>query len=111
MAAEILRGRKIHPSVRMIIIPGSRDIYRKALQEGWIEVFASAQAMVSTPSCGGCSGNQAFIGAKEVCIGTGTRNEPGRMGSFDAQIYLASAATVAASAVTGEITDPRNFLN
>ena len=111
MTARILQGRKIHPSVRMIIIPGSRDIFLKALKEGLIEVFASAQAMVSTPSCTGCSGIQAFISGREVCISTGTRNEPGRMGSFDAQIYLASAATVAASAITGEITDPRKFLS
>jgi 3-isopropylmalate/(R)-2-methylmalate dehydratase large subunit len=111
MAARILKGRKIHPAVRMIIIPGSRQIQLQALKEGLIEVFLEAHAIVSTPSCGGCSGVQAFLSGKEVCIGTGTRNEPGRMGSFEAQIYLASAATVAASAITGEITDPRKLLS
>ena len=110
MAAKILKGKKVHPSVRMIIIPITRVIYLQAIKEGLIEIFLSAQALVSTPSCGGCSGIQAFISGKEVCIGTGTRNEPGRMGSFDAQIYLASAATVAASAVNGKITDPRTYL-
>lgn len=110
MAAKILRGRKIHPSVRMIITPGSREVQMKAIQEGLVEVFLSAYAVFSTPSCGGCTGVQAYLSDKEACISTGTRNEPGRMGSFTAQIYLASAATVAASAIAGEIIDPRKFI-
>jgi len=71
IAAKILRGKKIHPNVRMIIIPGSREVQMKALHEGLIDIFLSAYAVVSTPSCGGCAGMQAYLSDKEVCISQG----------------------------------------
>lgn len=110
-AAKILRQRKVHPNVRMIIVPATQDIYRQALREGLVEIFADAGALLAIGACGPCSGSMAPLIAGEVCIGTGTQNQPGRMGSEEAESFIASAATVAASAVTGVITDPREFLS
>lgn len=109
-AAAILESRKIHPRVKMIMVPSSQQIYLECVKEGLIETFITAGAVVAPPSCGPCYGGMLQLADGEVCIGTGTRNEPGRMGSQKAQVFLASAATVAASAVAGQIADPREFL-
>ncbi len=110
-AARILKGRRIDPNVRLIITPATQEIWAKAAAEGLIEVFAEAGAYLTAPGCGPCAGGRiGAIAPGEVSINTGTRNDPGRLGSTEAQIYLASPLTVAASAVAGRITDPRQFL-
>jgi 3-isopropylmalate/(R)-2-methylmalate dehydratase large subunit len=110
VAAEILRGRKVHPKVRMYITPASQEVYLRAINEGLIAVFVEAGALVPIPSCGTCPGHIGRLAAGEVCITTSTVNVPGRMGSKEAEIYLASAATAAASAMEGRISDPRKYL-
>lgn len=111
IAAKILKGRQIPSHVVLNITPGSTNVYKQCLREGILEIFAEAGACIATPCCGMCGlGSNTPLGAGNVCISTGTCNYPGRMGSPKAQIYLGSPATVAASAVAGEITDPRNFL-
>jgi 3-isopropylmalate/(R)-2-methylmalate dehydratase large subunit len=110
-AARILRGRRLHPQVRMIVTPGTQEIAAKAASEGLLEVFITAGASLTAPGCGPCAGGRVgTIGPGETSINTGTRNDPGRLGTGDNGIYLASPLTVAASAVTGKITDPREFL-
>jgi 3-isopropylmalate/(R)-2-methylmalate dehydratase large subunit len=111
IAAKILKGRKVHPDVVLNITPGSVSVYRQGLDEGILEVFVDAGVFLPAPSCGQCAGGaNTPLGDDDVCISSGTCNYPGRMGSYEAQIYLASPATVVASAVAGYITDPRNFL-
>lgn len=106
-AAKILGGKKIHDDVRMMIIPSSNRIYEGALKEGLIERFIKAGAIVCNPSCGPCAGiDKGILGKGDVCISTSNRNFKGRMGSPSSEIYLASAATVAMSALKGEITAP-----
>ncbi|MFH0847800.1 MAG: 3-isopropylmalate dehydratase large subunit [Chloroflexota bacterium] len=109
VAAEILKGKKIHPGVRLIVIPASMEVWKDALRAGLLEVFAEADAQICGPTCGPCGGGHlGIIGAGERCIAASNRNYKGRMGSPDSEVYLASPATVAASALTGYITDPRN---
>ncbi|MEM0049602.1 MAG: homoaconitase large subunit [Candidatus Bathyarchaeia archaeon] len=111
VAAKILEGKKIKDGVRMIVIPASRSIYLQALREGLIETFIKAGCTVCNPGCGPCAGaHQGILGPGEVCLSTSNRNFKGRMGSADAEIYLASPATAAASALEGKITDPRRLL-
>jgi 3-isopropylmalate/(R)-2-methylmalate dehydratase large subunit len=105
-AASVIRGHKVHESVRMIVVPTSQEIYSKASREGLLADFADAGAIVSTPVCGPCYGNLSPLVDGEVCIGTGTTNIPGRMGSALASIYLSNAAVAAASAIAGHIIDP-----
>lgn len=105
-AAAVLRGRRVHPNLRMLVVPTSQEIYVQASREGLLADFAEAGAMVLTPSCGPCYGNLSPLADGEVCIGTGTSNLPGRMGSASAFIYLTNAAVAAASAIAGEIVDP-----
>jgi len=110
-AAKILRGRKVKNGVRLLIIPGSQEIYYKALQEGLIEVFIKAGAIVGGPGCGPCIGiSRGVLADDEVCISSANRNFIGRMGSPKSKIYLASPATVASSAIKGRITDPREVV-
>jgi len=107
LAAQILRGRKVHPKVRCIIIPGTQQIYLDALKEGLIEIFINAGAAVSTPTCGPClGGHMGVLAAGERCISTTNRNFVGRMGSPKSEVYLANPAAAAASAVTGRIASP-----
>ncbi len=107
-AASILKGRKVHPRVRCIIIPGSQKVYLDALKEGLIEIFIQAGAVVSTPTCGPCLGGYMGILAQgEKCISTTNRNFVGRMGSPKSQVYLSNPAVAAFSAVRGKIADPR----
>ncbi|MFQ6089416.1 MAG: 3-isopropylmalate dehydratase large subunit [Candidatus Methanofastidiosia archaeon] len=111
VAAKILKGKKIHKNIRMYVVPASRDVYLEALRAGLIEIFVEAGAVVTNPGCGACWGGHLGILAEgEVCISSTNRNFRGRMGHKDSFIYLASPATVAASALKGCITDPREVL-
>lgn len=107
-AAEILKGRRVKDGVRLVIIPGSQEVYDHALKEGLIEIFIKAGAIVCGPGCGPCIGiSRGVLADDEVCISSANRNFVGRMGSPKSKVYLASPATVAASAIKGKITDPR----
>jgi len=111
VAAQILRNKKIHPEVRFIVAPASRRIYIEALREGIIEIFLKTGASLVTPGCGCCVGTHNGVPSSgENVISTANRNFKGRMGNPDAFIYLASPATVAASAIEGKITDPRKYI-
>ncbi len=110
LAARILQHKQVHASVELLIIPSTISVYREAMREGLLDVFMQSGAQVSSPTCGPCFGGLAQLAAGDVRISTSTRNDPGRMGSTDAMIYLASAATVAASALKGCIADPRDAL-
>jgi len=110
VAARILKGRKVHPKVRCIIIPATQQIYLDALSEGLIEAFVRAGAVVSTPTCGPCLGGYMGVLAEgERCISTTNRNFVGRMGHPKSEVYLANPAVAAASAITGRITRPEEI--
>jgi len=110
IAAQVLKGRAVHPRVRCIIIPGTQQIYLDALTGGIIETFIKAGAVVSTPTCGPCLGGyMGVLAAGERCISTTNRNFVGRMGSPRSEVYLASPAVAAASAVMGRITSPEEI--
>ena len=105
VGAALLKGRKVHPHVRFLVVPASNEVYRDAMAEGLLDVFMEAGAIVMNANCSVCWGScQGVIGDGEVLISTGTRNFKGRAGSPTGQVYLASAATVTASAIAGEIT-------
>lgn len=105
--AKMLAGRTIHPDVRLVVTPASREIYIEAANEGLLSIFADAGGLVTNPTCGACIGKGlGVLGDGEVCLATQNRNFRGRMGSNTAEIYLASPETAAASAITGHITDP-----
>jgi 3-isopropylmalate/(R)-2-methylmalate dehydratase large subunit len=110
MAARILKGRKIHPRVVLNITPGTTNILRQALDESLISAFIDAECVVPTPNEGMEWGGNTPLSADEVCIASGQTNYPGRMGSEEAQIYLANPMAVAASCLEGQITDPRKYL-
>ena len=111
LAASVLAGRRVAPTVRLIVTPASQTIFRQALKLGVIETLLDAGAVVTPATCGACGGgHMGVLGPNETCITATTRNFKGRMGDPSAKIYMASSATVAASAVTGVITDPREFL-
>ena len=112
IAAQILKGRKVHPGVRCIILPGSQQVYLDALVEGLIETFIKAGAAVSTPTCGPClGGHMGVLAAGERCISTTNRNFVGRMGSPESEVYLANPAVAAASAIMGRIASPEEFIH
>lgn len=107
IARDILKGRKIHPSVRCIVIPGTQKIYLQAIVEGIVTDLVEAGCAFSTPTCGPClGGHMGILAAGERCVSTTNRNFVGRMGHVDSEVYLASPATAAASAITGYITNP-----
>ncbi len=109
-AAGILKGRRVAKGVRCIILPGTQQIYLDALREGLLEIFVQAGAVVSTPTCGPClGGHMGILGKGERAVSTTNRNFVGRMGHVESEVYLASPAVAAASAVTGYITDPEKL--
>lgn len=108
VAAEILRGRQVAPGVRLLVTPASQHVYRDAMRLGYLQAIADAGGVVTNATCGACFGyHMGLVGPGEVCLTSSTRNFTGRMGSPDAEIYMASPATVAASAVAGHIVDAR----
>lgn len=110
LAARLLEGRRVHPNVRLIVIPASRSIYLQALREGLITIFVESGGLVGNPNCGPClGGHMGLLAESETCLSTSNRNFIGRMGSPKAEIYLGSPATAAASALKGVITDPRRI--
>ncbi len=111
-AARVLRGKRVHPDIRCIVIPGSQEVYLAALQTGLIEVFARAGAIVGPPTCGPCvGGHMGILAAGERCASTTNRNFIGRMGSPRSEIYLVNPAVAAASAITGRLTDPKEVVD
>ena len=107
IAAEVLEGRKVAQGLRVIIIPATQAIYLQAMEEGLLKTFIEAGAVVSTPTCGPCLGGYMGILAEgERCVSTTNRNFVGRMGHVRSEVYLASPAVAAASAVTGKISQP-----
>jgi 3-isopropylmalate/(R)-2-methylmalate dehydratase large subunit len=112
VAADLLRGRQVHPDVRCIIIPGSQQVYLDALREGLIETFIRAGAVVSTPTCGPClGGHMGVLAGGERAVSTTNRNFRGRMGHPESEVYLAGPAVAAASAVAGSIAGPEEVLS
>ncbi|RJQ38102.1 MAG: 3-isopropylmalate dehydratase large subunit [Dehalococcoidia bacterium] len=111
IAASLLRGRKRHPHTRLIITPASREIMLAAMEAGYIQIFLQAGGLILPPGCGPCLGlHQGALGRGEACLSTANRNFKGRMGNPEAFVYLASPATAAATAIRGEITDPREVM-
>lgn len=110
-AATVLRGRKVHRRTRAIIVPSSQRVYRQAIEEGLLDVFAAAGVVVSTPTCGACfGGHMGILAPGEAAVTTTNRNFTGRMGSDQADVHLANAWVAAAAAVAGEIIDPADIL-
>jgi 3-isopropylmalate/(R)-2-methylmalate dehydratase large subunit len=107
IAASILIGKKVHPEVRLLVTPASQGVYKQAVQEGLMEIFVDAGAIVCNPGCSACFGGQGMLWEGEVCIGSHNRNFRARMGHKDSKVFLASPETVAVSAIAGSIVDPR----
>jgi 3-isopropylmalate/(R)-2-methylmalate dehydratase large subunit len=110
IAVKMLRGKKVYPGVRFYVAPASWEVYKEAMQKGLLEQLMDAGVMIGNPSCGFCTGLQGVLAAGEKCIAATPRNFKGRMGSPNAEIYLASPATVTASAIKGKIVDPREVM-
>jgi 3-isopropylmalate/(R)-2-methylmalate dehydratase large subunit len=110
IAADILRGKRVHEDVRMIVTPGTQKILKEATKLGYIDDLIDAGAVVSNPTCGACLGGyMGILGDDEVCVSTTNRNFVGRMGAKSSKIYLANSAVAAISAITGKITNPQNL--
>ena len=110
-AAAILKGRHIAPGVRCIVIPATQAVYKECIRQGWMDTFIDAGCVVSTPTCGPClGGHMGCMAAGERCVSTTNRNFVGRMGHVESEVYLASPAVAAASAVTGKITHPKEVM-
>lgn len=111
IAARILKGKKINPKTRLVVIPASKGVYLEAIRKGYIEELIKAGATISTPGCGPCLGtHQGILAPGEYCVTTSSRNFPGRMGSTEAKIFCVSPATAAATALEGRLADPRKYL-
>jgi methanogen homoaconitase large subunit len=109
-AAEILEGNRIDDSIRLLILPASREIYQKAIHEGYIDTFINAGAIICNPGCGPClGGHMGVLSEGESCISTTNRNFKGRMGDPKSEVYLSNSKVVAASALTGVITNPKDI--
>jgi len=112
IAARVLRGKHVSPDSRLLVLPASRDILLEAISDGTIPMRIDSGAIILPPGCGPCLGaHQGVLAPGEKCLSTANRNFKGRMGCTEAEIYLASPQTVAASAITGVITDPREMLH
>jgi 3-isopropylmalate/(R)-2-methylmalate dehydratase large subunit len=110
VAAHVVKGRRVAPGVRLIVTPGSQEIYRAAMREGYVQTLLDAGAVVTPATCGACiGGHMGVLASDEVCITASTRNFKGRMGDPSAKIYMASPATVAASALAGKIVDASDY--
>lgn len=110
-AAHVLQGKRVHPSVRCIVIPGSQEVQREMVREGLMQIFMDADCIVSTSTCGPCiGGHMGVLGENERCVSTTNRNFVGRMGARSAEIYLANPAVAAASAIAGQIAGPDDVL-
>jgi len=111
VAAKILKGEKVHPQIRMLILPATRTVYLLAMKKGYLKIFLDAGAVILNPGCGPCLGaHQGILAPGERCLATTNRNFKGRMGSPESEVYLASPAVAAATAIKGEIADPRELL-
>ncbi len=111
IAADILNGKQVAPFVRCIVIPGTQAIYKQMIKEGLAEIFIDAGAVLSTPTCGPClGGHMGILASGEKAVSTTNRNFVGRMGAIDSEIYLASPAVAAASAITGKISSPEEVM-
>jgi 3-isopropylmalate/(R)-2-methylmalate dehydratase large subunit len=111
IAARILKGKKVKEDVRFIVTPASKSVYKNTLKSEIADILLEAGATITSPTCGACVGTHCgVLGAGEVCISSSNRNFIGRMGSRDSKVYLASPATVVASAIKGAIADPRDYL-
>lgn len=111
LAAEIMKGKKVAKNVRVIVIPATQKIYLEAMEQGLLKTFIEAGAVVSTPTCGPCLGGYMGILAEgEKAVATTNRNFVGRMGHVDSEIYLASPAVAAASAIAGKIAEPKEVM-
>lgn len=110
IAADIIKGRQVAPGVRVIVIPGTQEVYLQCIEEGLMTIFVKAGAVVSTPTCGPClGGHMGVMAAGERAVSTTNRNFVGRMGHVDSEVYLASPAVAAASAITGKISSPEEL--
>ena len=110
IAAKILEGKKVAKGMRLIVIPGTQQIYLDAIKEGLVQIFINAGGVVSTPTCGPCLGGyMGILAENERCVSTTNRNFVGRMGHVESEIYLASPAVAAASAITGFISGPESL--
>jgi 3-isopropylmalate/(R)-2-methylmalate dehydratase large subunit len=110
IAADILKGRKVAKGVRVIVIPATQQIYLECIEKGYLRTFVEAGAVVSTPTCGPClGGHMGILAAGERAVATTNRNFVGRMGHVDSEVYLASPAVAAASAITGKISEPADL--
>jgi len=110
MTARMLKGRKVNPEIRCIVIPQTREVYQNAFREGYVQAIYEAGALLAPSGCGPCvGGHMGVMAPGERVVSTGCRNFPGRMGSPEAEIYVASPATAVASAIEGKITDPKKY--
>lgn len=111
IAAHILKGRKVHKNTRCIVTPASVKVYEDAIRRGYVETYLEAGAVFTNATCGACVGTHlGALGESEICVSSSSRNFVGRMGALSSKVYLASPATVAASALEGKIADPRSYL-
>ncbi len=111
VAAQMLKGRRIHEGTRMVLVPASRFVLKECMEKGYIQTLMEAGATLTAPGCAACLGiHQGLLAAGETCVSSTNRNFPGRMGSVKGEIYLGSPASVAAAAIMGQIADPREFL-
>jgi 3-isopropylmalate/(R)-2-methylmalate dehydratase large subunit len=110
VAAQILKGRKIHKNTRCVVTPASVKVYEEAIKRGYIEIYLESGAVFTNATCGACVGTHlSALGENEICVSSSSRNFVGRMGALSSKVYLASPATVAASAIEGRIADPRRY--
>jgi len=111
IAARVLKGRKVHKNTRCVVTPASVKVYEDAIKHGYVEIYMEAGAVFTNATCGACVGTHlGVLGENENCISSSSRNFVGRMGALSSKVYLASPATVAASAIDGKIADPRRYL-